>query len=66
MDQVSVKGIYTIEANEELKKHMNSKKNFINLGDTNMRVSSNEAVQSIYNMTRVLPETKPKLTYPTF
>ena len=55
-----------MEANEELKKHMNSKKNFINLGDTNMRVSSNEAVQSIYNMTRVLPETKPKLTYPTF
>lgn len=45
---------------------MNSKKNFINLGDTNMRVSSNEAVQSIYNMTRVLPETKHKLTYPTF
>lgn len=45
---------------------MNSKQNFLDLGGINIRVSSNEAVQSLYSMTKILPETKPKLTYPTY
>lgn len=65
-DQVSIKGAYTVETNEELIKFMNSKKNFLDLGSTNMRVSSNEAIQSLYSMTKVLPETESKLTYPTY
>lgn len=65
-DQASVKGVYSIEANEELDKYINSKKNFIDIGGTNMRVSSKEAIQSLYSMTLTLPETKSKLTNPTY
>lgn len=61
-DQVSVKAVYTVEANEELFKYMDSKANFINSGGNNIRVSSNEAVMAIYSLTKVLDETKPKLT----
>lgn len=63
---MSVKGIYTEEANKELLEYMNSKQNFLDLGGINMRVSSNEAIQSLYSMTKILPETRPKLTYPTY
>lgn len=65
-DQCSVKGIYSVEANEELLKFMNSKQNFLDLGGINIRISSNEAVQSLYSMTKVLPETEKRLTYPTY
>lgn len=61
-DQVSAKAAYTVEANEELIKYMDSKANFINSGGTNIRVSSNEAIMSIYSLTKVLPETVNKLT----
>jgi hypothetical protein len=59
-----VKGVYTTEANEELIKHIYSKANYIDFGGINMRVSSNEAVQCIYNLTKVLSTTK--LTDPVF
>ena len=65
-DQCSVKGICSVEANEELLKYMNSKQNFLDLGGMNIRVSSHEAVQSLYSMTKVLPETEKRLTYPTY
>ena len=57
-DQVTVKAAYSIEANKELQKHMDSTAHFISLGGVNVRTSSNEAIQAIYNMTLVLPETK--------
>lgn len=45
---------------------MNSKQNFLDLGGMNIRVSSNEAIQSLYSMTKVLPETEKRLTYPMY
>ena len=63
-DQVTVKAAFSLEANEELDKMMNSKSHFISLGANNVRTSSNEAVQSLYNLTLVLPGTR--LTDPEF
>lgn len=65
-DSVNVKGVWTVEANEELNAAINSKRNLINMGGQNIKVSSNEAIQSLYSLTRILPETKPKLTDPVF
>lgn len=63
-DQVTVKIAFTKEANEELLKHMNSKANFINLGGKSVIEPTNEAIQSLYNLTLVLPNTP--LTEPKF
>lgn len=57
-DTVSAKGVYTKEANEELEKFIDSKANYISLSGKPLRTSSNEAIQSIYNITRVLDGTK--------
>lgn len=65
-DQVTVKGAFFEETNEELTKHMSSKINYVNFGCQNIRVSSNEAVQCLYNLTQVLKEDKGKLTAPIF
>lgn len=65
-DQVSVRGVYTVEANDEIERLLTSKKFYLNLGGTNKRNSSIEAVQSIYSLTKVLPETISKLTNPAY
>ena len=62
-DQVTVKGIYTDEANAELKRQLNSKLHFINLGGKPVVEITNEAIQSLYALTLVpedleLPEVK--------
>ena len=57
-DQCTVKIAYTNEANQELDKFMNSKCHYIDFSGINMRQSSNEAIQSLYNMTLILPGTK--------
>lgn len=54
-DQVTSKTAYTIEANEELMKYINSKKFYMNLGGKNIRTCSNEAIQCLYNLTMILP-----------
>lgn len=61
-DQVSVKGVYVAESNDELFNYMNSKANFITSGGSNIRVSSKEAIMAIYSLTKVLPDTEKKLT----
>lgn len=63
-DQVTVKIAFTKEANEELLNHIQSKANFINLGGKSVIKPTNEAIQSLYNLTLVLPDTK--LTDPKF
>lgn len=63
-DQVTVKGIYSDEANKELMDYMDSKAHYINLGGENVRTSSKEAIQSLYNLTKILDGTK--LTDPSF
>lgn len=65
-DQVTVKGSFFKETNDEIERFMNSKINFIDLGVENKRVSSNEAIQSLYNLTKILSEDESKLTGPVF
>lgn len=57
-DQVIVKGIFSKEANDELDKYMKSKAYYINLGGSNVRSPSKEAIQSMYQLTITLPDTK--------
>lgn len=54
-DQVSVKPIYTLEANAELEKHLDSKAHYISLGGSNVRVTTNEGIQTLYNLTIHMP-----------
>ena len=54
-DSIGTRGVYTKEANEELSEFINSKANYINLSGRPLRSSSNEAIQSIYDLTRVIP-----------
>ena len=65
-DTTSICGVWSVEANEELDKHLNSKKNIIDIGGENIKKSSNEAIQCIYSLTRVLYEDLSKLTNPNF
>jgi len=60
------KGSYFKETNEELENFANSKVNYVNMNCVNIRTSSNEAVQALYNLTKVLKEDKTKLTMPEF
>ena len=50
-DQTSVRGIYSIEANAELRDQLNSKRHFINLGGSNIMETTNEGAQALYNLT---------------
>ena len=63
-DQVTVKMPFSVEANQELEKHLNSNGQFITLNGENGRVATNEAIQAMYNITLVLSGTK--LTNPIF
>lgn len=56
-DQTSTKAPYTVESIEELSDFMYSKLMYIGLGGECTVKSGNEAVQAIYNMTKVLPGT---------
>ena len=50
-DTVTLKGVYTVEANEELKAYANTKANFVDLGGNIIRDSSKEAIISMYALT---------------
>ena len=65
-DSVTVKVLWTFEANEEIDRSMNSVKNMVNMGGINLKVSDAEAIQSVFNLTRILDDVKPKLTNPIF
>lgn len=56
-DTITSKGVFTDEANEELDEYLNGKLHYIGLGMTCSRSATKEAVQSIYDLTRVLPGT---------
>ena len=57
-DQVTVKGVWTDEANEELDKQMNSKKQYIGLAAQNVRTGGKEGLQALYSLTLLLPDCK--------
>lgn len=63
-DQVQIRGVYTVEANEECDKYLNSKSQYITLMGTNVRVQGKETIQSLYCLTKVNP--KDKLINPVF
>lgn len=63
-DQVTVKAVYTKEANEEIAKYMKSKRYFIDFGGKNVIKGGKEAVQCLYNLTLILPNSN--LTDPIF
>jgi hypothetical protein len=65
-DQVSCKSVFSIEANEELKKQLNSKAHYISLGGQNIMETTNEGMQAMYNLTMILPEDEKRLTKPVF
>lgn len=57
-DTISDKGVFTVEANEELRSYMNSKAFYISLSGNNIRNTTKDGIQSLYNLTKVLPDTK--------
>ena len=61
-DTVVCKGCYMQEVNTELLEFSHSKMNFIDLGCNNIRESGGNVVQSMYCLTKVLDEDKPKLS----
>lgn len=56
-DQITCKGVYTQEANEELREFLNSKQNFMDFGCKPLRSSTADVIQSIYALTKVLSNT---------
>lgn len=65
-DQVSVKGVFTKEANDECIKYINSKLNYIGMDGKNIRITQNEAVQAIYTLTLSMSDDINKLKDPVF
>ena len=62
-DMVTVKGVFTEEANEELKKQINSNRHYIDLGCAPAIECTKEAIQSIFSLTLTFDEehlTEPK------
>jgi DNA-directed RNA polymerase beta' subunit len=55
-DQVTIKGVYSDEANAELDRYANSKSYYVDLGASIVRSTTKEGLQSLYNLTLVLPE----------
>lgn len=65
-DQVSVRGIFSDEANKEIEDYTNSKLFYINFTGKNSRIATKEAIQCFYNFTLVLPDDRSILTEPKF
>lgn len=63
-DMVSVKVSYLNESNKEMEAYLNSKANIIGIDGVCIRESTNESIQAIYNLTKVLDISK--LSNPVF
>lgn len=51
-DQMSIKGIFSQEANAECDKIVRSKANILDINASNVRKSENEAIQTLYTLTK--------------
>lgn len=49
---MSIKGIFSQEANAECDKIVRSKANILDINASNVRKSENEAIQTLYTLTR--------------
>jgi hypothetical protein len=56
-DQITTKGVYTEEANEEIENFTNSIGNFINFGGQPSKVPGSDVAQALFSLTKVLPDT---------
>lgn len=65
-DTGTVKGVFTVEANEEIEKMMKSNFNLIDTGGHGLRTASQECIQSMYALTICMPDDRKRLTKPTF
>ena len=65
-DQVTVKGVFSKEANEELHNQLSNKAHYFNLGGKGVRTSDKEAMQSLYSLTLCLEADKEKMSDPVF
>lgn len=50
--QISIRGLFTQEANEEARRLMMSKSHILNIQGDNMRTTTNEGIQTLYMMTK--------------
>lgn len=51
-DQVTVKGLYSLEANEEAERIMSQKSFVVGMNSSNIRKTDNECVQCLYTLTK--------------
>ena len=51
-DQISIRGLFTQEANEEARRLMKDKSFILNIQGENMRVTTNEGIQTLYMLTK--------------
>ena len=65
-DTVGIKGVWLQESNKELIDFIKSKSHYINFSGSNIRTPSNEAIQSLYSMTKILPQDLSKMVDPIF
>ena len=63
-DQVTVKGLFCDESNEEQLRLINSKSHYLGTNGINVRITTNEGIQALYNLTKHLSGTT--LTSPKF
>ena len=63
---MTVKGVFSKEANEELDGQLSNKAHFFNLGGKGVRTSDKEAMQSLYSLTLCLETDIDKITNPEF
>lgn len=64
-DQVTIKGLYYDESNKEQMDLIDSKSHYLTLNGVNVRVTTNEGIQALYNLTKRLSGTN-NLTKPRF
>ena len=57
-DQCTCKGVYTREANDELREYMRSKENFVTFGCEPLRKPGSDTIQAMYALTKILSTTK--------
>ena len=65
-DTVSIKSLYSMEANKELDDILHSKRRFIDLNGKSILEEEIECLQSMYNLTMILPDDMKKITMPEF
>lgn len=65
-DTISSKVMYSIESNQELLDAVDMKKHYISLGGENDMRPTIEGLQSLYNLTLILPDDMKKITDPEF